>query len=143
MKRLLILVLAVMLLVPATAMARTATITWTPPDARTDGTPLTADEIAGYVFSCRLGDAPHVDLLDIAGAESSAVSTYADLFGETFGTYQCAMRTVDTTGLESALSNEVAVIHKAGPLAPGELKIEVEAPSVFSRISGFVSRVFR
>lgn len=143
MKRILILVLAVLLLVPMTAMARTATITWTPPDARTDGTPLAADEIAGYVFSCRLGDVAHADLLDIAGAESSAVTTYADLFGEAHGTYQCAMRTVDTTGLESPLSNEVAVIHKAGPLAPGELKIEVEAPSAFSRINGFISRMFR
>lgn len=143
MKRLLILVLAVLLLVPATAMARTATITWTPPDARTDGTPLTAEEIAGYVFSCRIGDAAHIDKLDIAGAEQSAVTTYADLFGEAHGTYQCALRTVDSTGLESALSNEVAVIHKAGPLAPGDLEIVVEAPSVFTRINGFLSRMFR
>ena len=135
MRRLLILVLAVLLLVPMTAMARTATITWIPPDTRTDGTTLAADEIAGYVFSCRLGDAGHTDLLDIDGSEQSAVTTYADLFGETFGTYQCAMRTVDTTGLESDLSNEVPVLHFAGPSAPGGLRIEINM-SVSVNVTG-------
>lgn len=139
--RILILVLLVTLL-PATALARTATITWEPPTQRTDGSALPSSQIAGYVFSCRV-NGEHVDKLDIAGAERQAVTTYADLFGDAYGTYQCAMRTVDSTGLESPLSNEVEVLHFAGPGAPTELKWQVEAPSVFSRISGAVGRLFR
>jgi uncharacterized protein YpuA (DUF1002 family) len=142
-KRLILVVLAVLLVVPAAVHARTATITWVAPTERTDGSALPSSQIAGYVFSCRV-NGEHVDKLDITnGTETQAVTTYADLFGTDYGTYQCAMRTVDTTGLESPLSTEVEVLHFAGPGAPSELKWQVEAPSVFSRISGMVGRLFR
>lgn len=133
MKTLLVLLLALLML-PAVAHARTATITWEPPTTRTDGTTLTADEIDGYVFSCRSGEEEHADLLDIDGSEQSVVTTYADLF-TSYGEYLCAMRTVDTTGLESPLSNEVSVLHFAGPSAPDGLRIEINM-SVSVNVTG-------
>lgn len=143
-KKLILAVLAVALLFPAAAMARTATITWVPPDARTDGTPLGLDEIAGYVFSCRPdGATDHVDLIDIMpGTLDTYVTTYQELFGDVTGTYQCAMRTVDTAGLESPLSDEVIVRHLAGPNAPTDIEIVFEKPSILQRFTNLISKIF-
>lgn len=143
MKTLLVLLLALLML-PAVAHARTATITWEPPTQRTDGSALDPTEIDGYVFSCRIGEEEHADLLVIPNGETpSATALYDDLFGETYGEYLCALRTVDTQGLESPLSNEVVVTYFAGPEAPENLEIIPENRGIISRIGGMVGRLFR
>ena len=142
MKTLLVLLLALLML-PAVAHARTATITWEPPTTRTDGSALAPTEIDGYVFSCRTGEGEHDDLLIIPNGETpSATALYTDLF-TSYGEYLCAMRTVDTQGLESPLSNEVVVTHFAGPESPKNLEIITENPGIISRIGGMVGRLFR
>ena len=42
--------MSLLLMFSAAATADTLTWTWTPPTERTDGTPLTPEEIAGYRF---------------------------------------------------------------------------------------------
>lgn len=128
-----------LLLFPLDALARDVTISWVPPTERTDGTAFTTEEINGYWFSCRAGEADHVDVLWIEGAGVEASSNLNDLL-PSYGTYQCSLRVEDTLGLQSARSNEVEVVHASAPGAPGELRLEFDL-KITTNVTGTVSLV--
>jgi hypothetical protein len=73
------------------ALPATFMITWIPPDAREDGTPLPEAEIKGYV-------------VDINGKSSSLVVEPPYVVKLDPGTYAAKAKTVDTSGLESRWS---------------------------------------
>jgi len=79
------------------------TLQWTAPVTRTDGTPLSLSEIAGYRvhYGTSPGSYPHhVDITD--GSLQSATLT-----GVPVGTYYIAMSTYDSNGLESSYSASI------------------------------------
>jgi len=88
---------------PTGTTTGTMSLQWTAPVTRTDGTPLSLSEIAGY--RVHYGTAPgsyphHVDITD--GSLQSATLT-----GMPVGTYYVAMSTYDSNGLESSYSASV------------------------------------
>lgn len=89
--------------------ADTFTIQWTPPTARTDGTPITEAEFSKYTFYC--DGSPLVDLAVIPGVWE------ADVIIDPQGSYRCALTVSDLQGRESVLSNELDFV--VGPHAPG------------------------
>jgi hypothetical protein len=81
------------------AATGTATVSWTPPTARTDGTPLT--DLAGYKvhYGTTLGSYPNVIVIDNAGVTTYVVENLAP------ATYYFVTTAFDTTGAESDYSN--------------------------------------
>jgi hypothetical protein len=119
--------LLVLLLVPGVVLASEdmATISWEPPIERTDGTPLSAEELDEYVFSCRIEGGEHEDLLTIPAVPG--VTQHQELRITLFPVsqdYWCAMRVTDTVGLTSLRSDEVLVTHRARPGSPSNVIIE-------------------
>jgi hypothetical protein len=94
----------------------TATLTWTPPTTRADGSPLPADQIAGTkVFN---GDR-EIGVVDGAGGSF----TTGDL---TPGEHSFTVIVQDKTGAVSAPSNTAtATIAAAAPAAVSDLKATV------------------
>ncbi len=83
------------------------TLQWTAPVTRTDGTPLSLSEIAGYrvYYGTSPGNYPnYIDIND--GSLQSAT-----LKGVPVGTYYVAMSTLDTSGLASNYS--AAIVKQA------------------------------
>ncbi|MCC5809876.1 MAG: hypothetical protein JJU06_05835 [Ectothiorhodospiraceae bacterium] len=74
------------------------TLTWVPPDGRMDGTPLSADEIAGYRIYCG-GE-------EVSGLVTGTSWTVAGL---PEGEHTCTARTEDTDGRLSVHSEPVVV----------------------------------
>ena len=82
-------------------------LSWTAPVSRTDGTPLSMSEIAGYRvhYGTSPGKYPnHVNITN--GSLQSATVT-----GVPVGTYYVAMSTYDASGLESSYS--AAIVKQA------------------------------
>jgi hypothetical protein len=77
----------------------TATVSWTPPTARTDGTPLT--DLAGYKvhYGTTLGSYPNVIVINNAGVTTYVVENLAP------ATYYFVTTAFDITGAESDFSN--------------------------------------
>lgn len=97
------------LLASLTVQADTFTISWTPPTARTDGTPIDETEFSKYSFYC---DGNHVvDLAVIPGVWEADVTIHPQ------GTYVCGLTVSDLEGRESELSNSLDFV--VGPHAPG------------------------
>ncbi len=86
--------------------ADSAIITWIPPTERTDGTPLPADEIDGYIL--RIDGAMVTDTIP-PGDTTYTVS------GLSVGTYSFDMATRDTVGRTGPFSDAVQRHVDAGP----------------------------
>ena len=81
-----------------------ATLSWTAPDANTDGTPLT--NLAGY----RIYYGMSADVLDqVVDIPSVGLTTYV-VANLDVGTYYFSIRAYNSAGAESALSNIVSDI---------------------------------
>lgn len=118
--------LAVLFAMPALAATATATLSWTVPTARTDGTALSQSEIGPYTLACGTTSGDHskytTQVTDVSPYGQENVNL-GFLPGP--GTYYCVMRTNDTNGLTSADSNEVKIVELAPPAPPGQIKITV------------------
>ena len=76
-----------------------ATLTWLPPTTNTDGSPLT--NLSGYrvYWGTALGDYPNTVMLDNPGLTTYVVENLAP------ATYYFTVKSLNTTGIESAFSN--------------------------------------
>ena len=82
----------------------TATLTWTPPTARTDGTQLSPDEIASVeVFDTAATD-PTQPIAVVQGAGGNFTTDVLIV-----GVHNFTVVTLDTTGHQSAASNTASV----------------------------------
>ena len=127
MLRFLAVVMVVCFAVPATA--DTLSWSWTPPDSRVDGTPLTAEEIAGYHFMINgvlvvdntvLGDVPvllsdGLNTMDYVAAAGTICAQFA---------------TVDTEARESDFTEPEAACKesKTRPGKPFNLEVTIVPP---------------
>lgn len=83
------------------AIVPDATVKWTPPTARVDGTPLDITELGGYrVFARPQGNEEWVHILDI----TNAYQNWAEFYNLTVGVWEFAATAYDTNNLESELS---------------------------------------
>jgi len=89
-----------------TTQSRSVNLSWIPPVARADGTPLSLADISGYriYYGTSTGNyTSHVDLLDGTAQQVSLTNLPP-------GTYYMVMTTYDMTGLESGYSAELTDI---------------------------------
>lgn len=108
-----------LLFVSCPARAGEATLSWTPPTQRTDGSPLT--NLAG--FKAYYGTSPTTltTVVDIPGP----LVTQRVITGLSPATWYFAMTAYDATGLESDKSPTVSkVILPAPPMPPGNLTVQ-------------------
>lgn len=91
----------------ASSSASTATgsfsLSWTAPVTRSDGTPLTLSEIAGYRVYYGTSPGNYPNRINISNGSLQS----ATLTGIPVGTYYVAMSTYDNKGLESNYSSPV------------------------------------
>jgi hypothetical protein len=80
------------------------TLQWTAPVARTDGTPLSLSDIAGYHVHYGTSPGNYTNHIDINNGSLQSVT----LKGLPVGTYYVAMSTYDVSGLESQYSASIA-----------------------------------
>jgi len=129
MKYLLVFVLALFSF-GAVAAPATSTLSWTAPTTRVDGTPLAAEEIKEYrVYYTIDGTAPgEGEFIPVSGAVSETVTLELTPRVEPY-VVSFAIKTVDTAGLESVLSEVVSktfnVDSDAKPNAPTNLQFEI------------------
>lgn len=103
MKRVILVLLVLLISAPLWA-AVTKDVTWLAPNARVNGDPLPAGEIAGYDLECvRAGTGEVVYATGIPA--SASTHTTAEVFDD--GNFACRMRTLDTGGLVSDWSADV------------------------------------
>jgi hypothetical protein len=84
-----------------TVTLRNAVLTWTAPTQNVDGTPLT--NLAGYKVYAGTASRSYGTPANISGAGTTTYTTSL-----TPGTWYFAISAVDSTGAESAKSNEVS-----------------------------------
>lgn len=112
---------ALLLLASAAAFAGSATVTWTPPTTRTDGSPLT--NLAGYRIYHGTSPTAITTRVDV----TSATATSQVLTGLPAGLRYFQMTAVDANGVESARTNAVSTtIVDAPPSAPGNVQVTVQ-----------------
>lgn len=87
-----------------TATILAATINWTPPTTRVDGTPLSLSELAEFRLYCGLEGEPRQFITAIQSPETSLL---ADNYLAA-GSWTCVLTAVDTEGRESVDSNLMA-----------------------------------
>ena len=102
----------------------TATLTWTPPTTRTDGTALTPDMIAGADIFDTASTTPNTPIGSVTGAAGTFTTGVLSV-----GVHNFTVVTNDTTGHSSAASNVASVTVVAtlanpaaetDPLNPGD-----------------------
>jgi hypothetical protein len=81
-------------------------LSWTAPVARTDGSPLTMSEVAGFTVHYGTSTGSHPNILNVDDGSATSV-TVADL---QVGTYYLVVTTRDNEGRESGDSDEVAKV---------------------------------
>jgi hypothetical protein len=81
-------------------------LSWTAPVARTDGSPLTMSEVAGFTVHYGTSTGSHPNVLNVDDGSATSV-TVADL---QVGTYYLVVTTRDNEGRESGDSDEVAKV---------------------------------
>ena len=113
-----ILAIFFLLLFSVAATADTLTWTWTPPDSRTDGTPLLPEEIAGYRFM--LNDIEQPALL--TGGENNLIMDIP--LGEQCGRFA----TEDTDGRMSVFTDPVCKTAKGPPGKPVSVTVKIVRP---------------
>ena len=113
------------------AIASSANLSWTAPTTRADQTPLTAEEIKEYrVYYTIDGTAPGEGEPIVVGGTSASETVTLELTPrlEPY-VVSFAIKTVDTDGLGSALSDvvtkEFEVESTSNPGAPTNLKFEI------------------
>lgn len=79
------------------------TLSWVPPVARADGTPLSLSDINGYHIYYGVSAGNYPNRVDVADGTAQAVT----LSSMPTGTYYVVMTTYDVNGLESGYSTEV------------------------------------
>ena len=84
----------------------TVTLNWTAPVARTDGSPITMSEIAGFTVHYGTSTGSHPNRLNVDDGSATS-ATIADL---QLGTYYLVVTTRDDAGRESGDSSEVAKV---------------------------------
>jgi hypothetical protein len=82
----------------------TATLNWTAPVARTDGTAMTPDQIAGSDIFDTASPTPTVPINSVSGAATSFTTDVLSV-----GVHNFTQVTRDTTGHSSAMSNVASV----------------------------------
>lgn len=108
-----LMILILLLLMVSPAYAGDATLSWDAPTTNADGTPLT--DLGGYKVYYGTASRVYGTPIDVKN-----VLTYK-VIGVTKGTY-FAVTAYDTSGNESAYSNEVIYIVKPG--CPNNLRIQ-------------------
>jgi len=114
----------------AVAAPATSTLSWTAPDTRVDGTPLAAEEIKEYRVFYSIDGTPtgSGEFIPVSGAVSETVTLELTPRVEPY-VVSFAIKTVDTAGLESVLSEVVSktfnVDSDAKPNAPTNLQFEI------------------
>ena len=109
----------------------TSTLSWQPPTERVDGTPLTVEEIKEYRVYYTIDGTPPGDgePIVVSGTSASETVTLELLPRVEPYVVSFAIKTVDTDGLESALSEVVSktfnVDSDAGPSAPTSLEFTI------------------
>lgn len=93
----------------ANTRQQTVNLSWTPPSARADGTPLPLSELSGYkVYVVKESDSGQ----DKTQVVSGGSATSAQMALTAPGTYTVALTAMDQNGQESALSNAVTLTLK-------------------------------
>ncbi len=82
----------------------TSTLTWTAPTTRTDGTPLTPDQIAGADIYDSASLTPTMPIGNVVGAAGTFMTAVLSV-----GIHNFTVVTRDTTGHSSAPSNVASV----------------------------------
>jgi len=101
------------LLFSSSSLAGTATVSWSAPTTREDGTTLSLIEIASYKIYYGSSPGTYTSNVVIPGTLTTAQITLS------YGSWYFAATTIDTNGLESALSGEVSkTILKSKPKSP-------------------------
>lgn len=96
-----------------------ATLTWTPPTTRTDGTVLAANQIAGADIFDSATPGPAVPIGSVVGDAGMFVTNALSV-----GTHIFTVVTRDTNGVSSANSNMAsAAVIAAAPSAISDLKV--------------------
>ena len=113
-----VMAISFLLMFSVVAMADTLTWTWTPPDAREDGTLLAPEEIAGYRFI--LNDIEQPTLL--TGGENNLILDIP--LGEQCGQFA----TEDTEGRLSVFTDPVCKTAKGQPGKPVSVNVTIERP---------------
>jgi len=130
MKKLLLLILltplfaiqsacAELVLVNDPAPSDSATLSWAPPTTRTDGSPLSPDEIMGYEIAYAQKELPGQNVIPVPAGETSY--TFESLSP---GTNQYAVRTVDSGNLRADWSDIVEKVISAKPGGVGAVTLE-------------------
>ena len=118
------------LLPAAHAAEATSQLSWTAPDTRADGTPLSADEISEYRVYYSIDGTPTGagEFIPVSGAVAETVTLELTPRVEPY-VISFAITTVDTDGLESAQSETVSktfqVDSTAAPSAPTNLQFTI------------------
>ena len=109
-----------------TSSAVEVSVTFDPPTAREDGTPVSPEEIAGYNVFINEEIVPSLNIIDPANMGNYTLpgtTTYfvVDL---DFGRYTIKMTAIDVDGRASVYSEEMVYVVVAHPRPPKILKVE-------------------
>lgn len=110
-----------LLVLPMTAEAalpKDATMSWTAPATNTDGSPL--EDLAGYRVHCGKTTGSYTITQDVGNVLEYKVSDTLP----TDGVYFCVATAYDTSGNESAYSNEVTFpLNRLAPAPPAGVRV--------------------
>jgi len=125
------LLVGLMITLAVQAAPAKSNLSWTAPDTRVDGTPLTIEEIKEYrVYYTIDGTAPGEGEPIVVGGTSASETVTLELLPRVEPyVVSFAIKTVDTDGLGSALSDvvtkEFEVESTSNPGAPTNLQFEI------------------
>jgi hypothetical protein len=110
-----------------TAVAQTATLSWTAPGASTDGS--TQTDLSGYNVYYGTSSGTYGVPINVGNVTSYTLN------GLGTGTYYFAVTAYNTSGIESGFSNEVSKSFTAGPIISGVTAQNITATGVTIRWS--------
>lgn len=115
MKKILVAILLLLLVVSGTSYAGQASLTWDAPTTNVDGTPLT--DLAGYKVYFGTASGVYGPAVDVKNVTVHTVTGLSE------GIKYFVVTAYDTSGNESAYSNEVSKNIVVKPGCPNNLKI--------------------
>lgn len=101
-------------LLVTTTFASDVTLTWQSPTTNSDGTPLT--DLAGYKIYVSKASGVYADAINAGNVLTKTLTNFCE------GTYYFVATAYDTSGNESAYSNEVSKTITIAPAAPTTLR---------------------
>ena len=107
-------VLLFILCFAAAGSAADITLSWDAPNSNSDGTPLT--DLAGYKIYVSKSPGLYADSIDVGNVLTKTLTNFCE------GTYYFVATAYDTSGNESAYSNEVSKAINIAPAAPTGLR---------------------